>query len=496
MEKPVIAILIVTFFFACTSTDNKTTGPDSTNDHFVSATDSLSGPTPGPIPNSTMTPAYVYQMGRQIYFWAWPLVNLHNRVALMAKVPEPGLNGGVLPVAPIGQLCMLSDYITPDQRWVACPNQDVVYGASFMLLNQDPVVIQIPDFGNRFWVCQMGDQRTNGIGRLGAMYGSRKGFYLLVGPDWKGETPKGIDAVFRSTTSIAYAFPRVFMTNDPQDKQAVQALISQIMAYPLKNFDGTWKTKDWRKIPSFPDPMASTGGKEVSFVIPEKFFEQLPEVMKECPPMKGEEGLYTRYTYVLEAASKDETLKAALHKAAADAEKELIDPLRQFKNTGIPAGHYWNTTKNGAAWGTDYLNRTGAARCNIFVNQPNETIYYNQDRDSSGKDMDGRGNYSITFSRTGIPAVKGFWSLTVYDANHFFYRNPNKIYSLGTKNKDLKFNEDGSLTIYLQNKKPDGDKANNWLPTPTAKFGLLLRAYWPEESMLQGYPPPAVIRNK
>ncbi|MFI5154945.1 MAG: DUF1214 domain-containing protein [Chitinophagales bacterium] len=212
--------------------------------------------------------------------------------------------------------------------------------------------------------------------------------------------------------------------------------------------------------------------------------------------MKGEEGLYIRYTYVLEAASKDKTLKATLDKAAIDAEKELIDPLRQFKNTGIPAGHYWNTTKNGSAWGTDYLNRTGAARCNIFVNLPNETIYYNQDRDSAGMDMTGNANYSVTFSRTAIPAVKGFWSLTVYDANHFFYRNPAKIYSLGTKNKDLKFNEDGSLTIYLQNKKPDGDKANNWLPVPPAKFGLLLRAYWPEESMVHGYTPPEVIKGK
>ena len=496
MKKIFIPWLFSALFLACQSSENKSNQSDSAKTISGSAKDSLILPTPGPIPNSTMTKEYVYQMGRQIYFWAWPLVNLHNRAMAMSKVQEAGLNGGAVPVAPLNHLCMLTDYITPGQRYVACPNQDVVYGGAFLDLSKGPVILQIPDFGNRFWVCQMGNQRTEGIGQLGAMYGSRKGFYMIAASDWKGEVPKAVEKVFRSSTNIAYAFPRVFMNNDPEDRKALQPIISQLNTYPLSAFDGGWKIMDWSKIPKFPDPLQSQGGKEVAFVIPEKFFEELPAVMTECPPMKGEEALYVRYKYVLDAADKDPVLKASLNKAAMDAEKDLIDPLRQFKNTGIPAGHYWNTVKNGAAWGTDYLNRTGAARSNIFVNQPNETMYFNQDRDSSGADLSGNGNYSITFSRTSIPHVKGFWSLTVYDANHFFYQNPDKIYSLGTKNKNLHYNEDGSLTLFLQNQKPAGQMADNWLPTPKAKFGLLLRAYWPEESMVQEYLPPLVIRRK
>ncbi|MOA14211.1 hypothetical protein D3C78_1342990 [compost metagenome] len=198
----------------------------------------------------------------------------------------------------------------------------------------------------------------------------------------------------------------------------------------------------------------------------------------------------------MDAVKRDSSLYPSLVKAAVDAEKELIEPLRQFKNVGVPAGNFWNTTKNGAAWGTDYLSRTAAARANIFVNQPNETIYYNQDLDNTGKDLTGVNSYSVTFTKDQIPKVKGFWSLTVYDANHFFFQNTDKIYSLGTKNKDLKLNPDGSLTIYLQNKRPAGDKATNWIPVPTAKFGLLLRSYWPEETMVNGYVPPAVIKAR
>ncbi len=497
----VLTIVSLSILIACGGNQSKTTEQTTTKaaDAAVTASEKekATEQIPGPVAGTVMTKEYVYQMGKQMYFWGWPMVNMHNRVLVMRQVPEPGLNGGAVPVAPVGQLCMMSDYITPAERYVACPNQDVVYGFGIGMLNESPVVLQVPDFGNRFWLVQMVNQRTDGIGGLGAMYGSKSGFYLVVGPDWKGETPQGITEVIRSNTNMVVIIPRAFMNSTPEDKAAIQPIINQVVMYPLAQYDGKMKTKDWSKVPAFPDANKSGGGKEVSFVIPEKFFDELPAIMEEVPPLKGEEILYAWYNSILEAASKDKELKVALVKAAQDAEKELIEPLRQFKNVGVPVGNYWNTTKNGAAFGTDYLSRTASARANIFVNQPKETIYYNQDLDSEENELNGkRTNYTITFSKETLPAVKGFWSLTVYDQNHFFYQNPEKIYSLGTKNKSLKFNTDGSLTIYLQNKKPEGDKAFNWLPTPAEKFGFLLRAYCPEESMVKGYTPPAVVKVK
>jgi hypothetical protein len=62
-------------------------------------------------------------------------------------------------------------------------------------------------------------------------------------------------------------------------------------------------------------------------------------------------------------------------------------------------------------------------------------------------------------SRGGqLPPVKGFWSLTMYNPEHFFYPNALKRYALGTKNKSLKYNPDGSLTIYLGTTSPGKDK--------------------------------------
>ena len=116
---------------------------------------------PPTVAGAPISPEYVAAIGRFAYIWGWPLVNMHNRHATFAKAPHPGLLGGVLPVAPIGQIAMLSGYVAPEQRFVTSPNQDVVYGAGFMSVDEDPVIIQVPDFGDRFWVYQIVDQRTD-----------------------------------------------------------------------------------------------------------------------------------------------------------------------------------------------------------------------------------------------------------------------------------------------------------------------------------------------
>ena len=107
---------------------------------------------PGPVPDTRTTEGYVRTVARDTYVWAWPMINIHNRRLAFKQSPQVGLMNGVLPFAPLNRMAMLSDYIQPSQRWVACPNQDVVYGAGIAALDQTPVVVQVPDFGRRFWV--------------------------------------------------------------------------------------------------------------------------------------------------------------------------------------------------------------------------------------------------------------------------------------------------------------------------------------------------------
>jgi hypothetical protein len=108
-----------------------------------------------------MTKPYVQMVARMAYFWGWPLVNAANRAHAFSEAPEPGLMGGVIPVA-YNRLAMLTGYIAPNQHFIACPNQDVAYGAGFFDLDKEAAIIQVPDFGDRFWVfAPMTDVQTS-----------------------------------------------------------------------------------------------------------------------------------------------------------------------------------------------------------------------------------------------------------------------------------------------------------------------------------------------
>lgn len=263
---------------------------------------------PGPAAGNTLTKEYVQTIGRMAYVWGYAMVNSHNRRAAFVYVTSqngnvPGWNGGVLPMAPVGQLAMLNDYIKPEQTFVACPNQDVAYGAGFSALDKEPTVLQVPTFGDRFWVYALYDARTDEFAEIGKPYGTKPGFYMIVGPNWKGAAPAGITAVVRSSTELVFTVPRVFKDDNAKDTKAVQPVLNQIVSYPLSQFDGKMKTIDWSKVPHFPAPPGPGG--ETKWVVPEKFYDQLPGVMKLVPPLPGEEALYAWINSVFEAAAKD-----------------------------------------------------------------------------------------------------------------------------------------------------------------------------------------------
>jgi hypothetical protein len=155
---------------------------------------------PGPAPGTVMTKPYVQMVARLAYFWGWPLVNVSNRVAAFSKLPEAGVLGGA-PVA-FDRIAMLTGYFSPEEQLFPAPNQDVVYGVGFFDLGKGPFVFQVPNFGDRFWVYALYDARTDEFSEIGKQYGTRPGFYLMAGPDWKGETPAGITAVVRDSARI------------------------------------------------------------------------------------------------------------------------------------------------------------------------------------------------------------------------------------------------------------------------------------------------------
>jgi hypothetical protein len=77
---------------------------------------------PGPVAGTKITEQYARLIARDAFFWAWPMVNVYNRRLAFKDLSEPGLMGSIVPVAPLNRLSMLTDYIEPQERLVACPN--------------------------------------------------------------------------------------------------------------------------------------------------------------------------------------------------------------------------------------------------------------------------------------------------------------------------------------------------------------------------------------
>lgn len=102
--------------------------------------------------------------------------------------------------------------------------------------------------------------------------------------------------------------------------------------------------------------------------------------------------------------------------------------------------------------------------------------------DATGTTLDGsKNNYTLTFPAGQLPPVNAFWSVTMYDGKtQLLIENPINRYLINSPMlADMKKNEDGSLTLYIQKDTPGPDKEANWLPAPNGPIYLVMRLYWP-----------------
>jgi hypothetical protein len=206
---------------------------------------------------------------------------------------------------------------------------------------------------------------------------------------------------------------------------------------------------------------------------------------------------------LLSLRRSDPRWKALLDRAAVTADAELYEGAR-YDQVGVDAGNGWQRQENGGAWGGDWYGRALAAVIYIYVNDYHEATYLIRGTDAEGALLHGRYRYTMRFEKGQLPPVDsargGFWSLTMYDRDYYMMpTSPNGRHNIGTINLDaneLKFAEDGSLTLVLSHSEPEDEASKaNWLPAPGDQFALLLRAYVPTEPILNGsYKLPDVQR--
>jgi hypothetical protein len=390
--------------------------------------------------------------------------------------------------APFNQIKNEPRVFTYEDTAIITPNSDTPYSFLWLDLRAEPMVLSVPAVEKkRYYAVQLIDGNTYNFGYIGSRAtGSEPGNYLVVGPDWKGETPAGIKKVFSSTTPFALAGYRTQLFN-PEDMPNVVKVQAGYKAQPLSAFLKQPAPTAAPKIDFLP---ATTEG------IKKNFYEYLDAALQFVPPAPEDKDVRARLATIGIGPGKTFEFKdlSAEHKAAVLlGMKEGDDKVDKFLASGVKNVNGWNV---GAFFGDraffkgDWLKRAGAAKGGLYGNDAVEAVYPFTRTDAAGEALDGsKHNYMLTFPAGQLPPVNSFWSVTMYDGkSQFLIKNPINRYLINSPMlPGMKKNADGSLTLYIQKDSPGKAKEANWLPAPDGPIYLVMRLYWPKDT------PPSIL---
>jgi len=373
---------------------------------------------------------------------------------------------------------------------VVTPNSDTPYSMVWLDLRTEPMVISVPEVPKeRYYSVQLIDGNAYNYGYIGSRStGTEPGNYLIVGPDWKEETPEGINKVFYSTTPFGLTIFRTQLFN-PEDMPNVVKVQAGYKVQPLSTFLNQPMPPAAPEINFFP---ATTAG------IKDNFYEYLDAALEFVPVTPEDKEIRAKLTTIGIGPGKTFEFKdlSMEHKAAMVlAMKEGDDKVDKYLASGMKEVNGW---KIGSVFGDrtfyngDWLMRAAAAKGGIYGNDAVEAVYPMTRSDSTGETLDGsKHNYTLTFSPDQLPPVNAFWSVTMYDGKtQLLIENPINRYLINSPMlPNMKKNEDGSLTLYIQKDSPGKEKESNWLPAPNDLIYLVMRLYWPKTEEPSVLPP-------
>jgi hypothetical protein len=383
--------------------------------------------------------------------------------------------------APLGQLFNERRVFTPKDTAVITPNSDTPYSFVCVDLRAEPVVISVPAVEKeRYYSVMLCDFNTFNFGYIGSRAtGSGAGDYLLAGPDWKGETPPGINKVLRATTQNALAIFRTQLFN-AEDMPNVAKIQDSYMVRPLSAF---------LKQPAPPAAPALEWPKADEKLAKTNFFEYVDWALALAPAGPEEKEIRAKLAKIGIGPGRTFHFKdlSAEHKAAVLLGMKAGEKKVEEKVASM--GRKINGWNVGAAFGDrdfykgDWLLRAAAAKAGIFGNNAEEAMYPMAKMLPDGETIDtSKHNYTLTFPAGQMPPVNAFWSVTMYDGKtQLLIDNPLNRYLINSPMlPGMKQNADGSLTLYIQKDSPGADKESNWLPAPNGPAYLVMRLYWPK----------------
>lgn len=369
------------------------------------------------------------------------------------RAAQPGLNR-------LGHRAMLADHT---MRAITAPNNDTIYSSGQLEVSGSPIEVIAPTDTHRYFSITFMDAFTDNFAGIGTrLTKGEGGRFWIVGPQWQGAAPAGVK-VLQSSTNDVWMLARI-VVDGPADLAAARALqqqisIRQVIEMAPRAFEVKATTAD----------------------DPENFLGVVNEMLARSPGGKGHMARQWAYTAVGVGAHITPTeQQLALWRAYLPKGIQKLKEKFLFRDLQVDGWGYQEPGV-GEAGASDLL-RSAIALGGLAALPEAEAMYFQATTDKTGAPLDGANRYVWRVPPGGVPA-DAFWSLTMYqveaDGRFFLVENPINRFSIGDRTEGLVKNADGSIDIYLQRDRPDGEKAANWLPAPAGPMRLSLRAYLP-----------------
>ena len=437
---------------------------------------------------TSVSPDEARAIAKEAYIYGFPMVDSYRiQHAYFVDAGNPEYKG------PWNQIVNIPRVYTPADMAIQTPNSDTPYSFAGLDLRAEPIVLTVPVIEkNRYFSVQLIDAYTFNFAYIGSRTtGNDGGSFLIAGPNWKGEKPKGVTKVIRSETEFVLAGYRTQLFN-PGDLDNVKKVQAGYKVEPVSAFLGQPAPAPAPTI-DFIKPLTPEAQKTSP-----QLFNILNFVLQFCPTNPSETELMARFAKIGVGAGKtidasSPEMKTALEQGIADAWADFAGLKKSIDAGKVTAGDLFGTReylKN------NYLYRLAGAVLGIYGNSKQEAMYPVYTVDADGQKLAGSNRYTVRFAPGQLPPVNAFWSLTMYELPaSLLVANPINRYLINSPMlPNLKLDADGGLTLIIQNESPGKDKEANWLPAPKGPLIMYMRLYWPKDAALDGQwkAPPAL----
>jgi hypothetical protein len=439
-------------------------------------------------PTYPLTDEEATEIAIEAYLYASPIVQMevHRRVLTNQEASD-----GKQMRAPINQFAHLRNFPDPRNWEVVGPNFDTLYSFLWYDVSDEPLVISLPESTGHYYMMSLLDAWTDVFASPGTRTTGPGAFtFALVGPDWRGALPEGVEKI-QSPTSFGWLPGRTRASR--RTVSEANAFQDQLQAVPLNRWGQPYTPPAGTVDPDI--VMDVPPAQQVRAMDATTFWSLFGELWQANPPhdfdypmlhRMARLGLETSQPIDFDALPSQS--REALTRAVQLGQQRIDD---YWANPERIRNGWWFTLQPLGNWGTAYLKRATVAWWGLGANIPEDALYPLAMVDDTGQPLDGANNYVLHFAEGELPPVDGFWSLTVYDGRMFAVANPMDRYAIGDRD-ELAFNEDGSLSLYIQHESPGKDKESNWLPAPRSGGIIpIMRLYGPQQDAIVGrWDPP------